>query len=138
MFYIIYASSRNSSNLVRFIFQHNIEQAAERLAPFPHNKITVGSNPPVCVHHRTLKTQLTFDLQEHELLVGHSAVVGHLLGDVDAAQVDVAEVLLAGQTSQSHVGEARVLIHCGEVNRQHTKFNQYIQPTNIDEATARA
>lgn len=57
-----------------------------------------------------LATLLTFDLQEHELLVGHGAVVGHLLGDIDAAQVDVAEVLLAGQTSQSHVREAGVLI----------------------------
>lgn len=54
-------------------------------------------------------TLLTFDLQEHELLVGHGAVVGHLLGDIDAAQVDVAEVLLAGQTGQSHVREAGVL-----------------------------
>lgn len=58
---------------------------------------------------------LTFDLQQHELLVRHGAVVGHLLGDVDTAQVDVAEVLLAGQTGQSHVGEAGgVLAHCSQ------------------------
>ena len=55
--------------------------------------------------------QLTFDLQQHELLVRHGAVVGHLLRDADTAQVDVAEVLLAGETSQSHLGETRVFIH---------------------------
>ena len=60
--------------------------------------------------------QLTFDLQEHELLVRHSTVVGHLLRDVDTAQIDVAEVLLAGKTSQSHLRETRVLIHCREQN----------------------
>lgn len=57
----------------------------------------------------------TFDLQQHELLVRYGAVVGHLLGDVDAAQVDVAEVLLAGQAGQSHVREAGgVLAHCSQ------------------------
>ena len=42
------------------------------------------------------KGVFTFDVHQHEVLVRHSAVVGHLLGDVDAAQVDTAEVLLAG------------------------------------------
>lgn len=50
--------------------------------------------------------QLTFDLHEHEFLVGHSAVVGHLIGDVDAAQVDAAEVLFTGQACQGHLREA--------------------------------
>lgn len=52
-----------------------------------------------------LSTPLTFDLQEHEFLVWHGAVVGRLLRDVDAAQVDIAEVLLAGQAGQGHLRE---------------------------------
>lgn len=72
----------------------------------------VSAGAPVCVP----SIQLTFDLQEHEFLVGHGAVVGRLFWDVDTSQVDAAEVLLAGETGQSHVGETRVFIHCSEQN----------------------
>lgn len=44
----------------------------------------------------------TFNLQQHELLVRHSTVVGVLLHQVDTSQVDAAEVLPAGQACQSH------------------------------------
>lgn len=58
---------------------------------------TFGSNKAKVSAHRPA---LTFDLQEHELLVRHGAVVGHLLRLAGAAQVHAAEVLLAGQTGQ--------------------------------------
>lgn len=38
----------------------------------------------------------TFNLQQHQLLVGHCAVVGILFCQVDAPQADVAEVFFAG------------------------------------------
>lgn len=53
---------------------------------------------------QTLKSTLenTFNLQQHELLVGHSTVVGVLLRQVDTPQADAAEVLPAGQACQRH------------------------------------
>lgn len=57
---------------------------------------------------------LTFDLQEHQLLVRHSTVVGHLLRDADTAQADAAEILFAGQAGESHFSETRGFIHCNE------------------------
>lgn len=59
--------------------------------------------------HRSV---LTFDLQKHELLVRHGAVVGRLLRLADAAQAHAAEVLLTGQTGQSCFRETGGLIHC--------------------------
>ena len=38
----------------------------------------------------------TFNLQQHQLLVGHCTVVGILFRQVDAPQADVAEVFFAG------------------------------------------
>lgn len=38
----------------------------------------------------------TFNLQQHQLLVGHCAVVGILFRQVDAPQADVAKVFFAG------------------------------------------
>lgn len=38
----------------------------------------------------------TFNLQQHELLIGHGTVVGILLHQVDAPKVDAAEVLPTG------------------------------------------
>lgn len=51
-------------------------------------------------------SRATFDLHEHERLVGHGTVVGHLLRDTDTAQADIAEALLAGQACQSRLGVA--------------------------------
>lgn len=56
----------------------------------------------------------TFDLHQHEVLVGHGTVVGHLLRDVDAAQTHAAEVLFTGQTCQSSVGVLRGFIYWKE------------------------
>lgn len=42
----------------------------------------------------------TFDLNEHDVLEGHSAVVGRLLAGGDAAQIHTAEVLFAGEPRQ--------------------------------------
>lgn len=38
----------------------------------------------------------TFNLQQHQLLVGHCAVVGILFRQVDAPQADIAKVFFAG------------------------------------------
>lgn len=48
---------------------------------------------------------LTFDTNEHELVVRQRAVVGHDFGGLDAAQADLAEVLLAGEAGQGHIGQ---------------------------------
>lgn len=48
---------------------------------------------------------LTFDANEHELVERQRAVVGHNFGGFHTAQVDLAEVLLAGETRQGHVGQ---------------------------------
>lgn len=53
----------------------------------------------------TSLTLLTFDANEHELVERQRTVVGHNLGGLHAAQVDLAEVLFAGETRQSHVGQ---------------------------------
>lgn len=55
----------------------------------------------------TQQTQmlLTFDADEHELVERQRAVVGHNLGRLDAAQIDFAEVLFAGQTCQGHISQ---------------------------------
>ena len=63
----------------------------------PHARETLSLIP---LGARRGTARLTFDLHEHEVLVGRGAVVGHLLGDVDAAQADPAEVLLGGQAGQ--------------------------------------
>jgi len=78
-----------------------------------HNHTVLFVQEHVNYQH-SLFIQLTFDLQKHEFLVWHGTVVGHLLRDANTAQVDVAEVLLAGQTGESHFRETRVLIHCRE------------------------
>lgn len=54
---------------------------------------------------------LTFDANEHELVEGQRAVVSHDFGGLCAAQVDLAEVLLAGKTRQGYVGQVGVLRH---------------------------
>lgn len=41
-------------------------------------------------------TKNTFNLQQHDLLVGQGAVVGVLLHQVDTPQADAAEVLPTG------------------------------------------
>lgn len=48
---------------------------------------------------------LTFDANEHELVERQRTVVGHNLSGLHAAQVDLAEVLFAGETCQGHVGQ---------------------------------
>ena len=48
---------------------------------------------------------LTFDANQHELVERQRAVVGHDVRGLDAAQVDLAEVLLAGEAGQGHVGQ---------------------------------
>lgn len=48
---------------------------------------------------------LTFDTNEHELVVRQRAVVGHNFGGLDAAQADLAEVLLTSEAGQSHIGQ---------------------------------
>lgn len=60
----------------------------------------VRSHRPPPLLYTTRKN--TFNLQQHELLVGHGAVVGVLLHQVDAPQADAAEVLPAGQACQRH------------------------------------
>lgn len=64
--------------------------------------------------HTQTQTLLTFDTNEHELVVRQSAVVGHHLRGLDAAQADFAEVLLAGEAGEGHVGQVRpgVFGHC--------------------------
>lgn len=57
------------------------------------------------------RVPLTFDADEHEFVEGQCAVVGHHLGGLDAAQVDLAEVLLAGQARQRRVRQVGVLGH---------------------------
>lgn len=57
---------------------------------------------------------LTFDLHQHEVLIRHGAVVGHLLCDVDAAQTHAAEVFFAGQTCQSGLRVLGGLSHWNE------------------------
>lgn len=80
---------------------------------------------------------LTFDANEHELVEGQGAVVGHNIGGLDAAQADLAEVLLAGETGQGHISQVCLGVFChfeGEKMRQedintdeltHCTFNQY-------------
>lgn len=55
---------------------------------------------------------MTFDLYEHEVLEGHSAVVGRLLGGGDVTQTHAAELLLTGQTSERSLGVLRASIIC--------------------------
>lgn len=55
---------------------------------------------------------LTFDANEHELVVRQRAVVGHHLGGLDAAQADFAEVLLAGEAGQGHIGQVCPGVFC--------------------------
>ncbi len=61
----------------------------------------------------------TFDLHQHEVLVWHGAVVGHLLGYVDAAQTHTAEVFFTGQTRQSSLRVFGGFIHWNEKERVH-------------------
>lgn len=49
----------------------------------------------------------TFDLYQHEALVRHRTVVGHLLRGNDAAKTHTAEILFTGQTCQSSLGVLR-------------------------------
>lgn len=51
---------------------------------------------------------LTFNTDEHELVERQGAVVGHNIGGLDAAQVDLAEVLFAGETRQGHISQVRI------------------------------
>lgn len=65
---------------------------------------------PICAHVYNTNTDassrlLTFDANQHELVERQRAVVGHNLGRLHAAQVDLAEVLFTGQTCQGHVGQ---------------------------------
>lgn len=53
----------------------------------------------------------TFDPDEHELVERQSAVVGHNICGLHTAQVDLAEVLLAGEARQGHVGQIGVFGH---------------------------
>lgn len=48
---------------------------------------------------------LTFNTDEHELVERQGAVVGHNIGGLYAAQVDLAEVLFAGETCQGHISQ---------------------------------
>ena len=57
------------------------------------------------------QVSLTLDADQHELVEGQGAVVGDHLGGLDAAQADLAEVLLAGQAGQRRVGQVGVLGH---------------------------
>ncbi len=59
---------------------------------------------------------LTFDANEHELVERQGAVVGHNISGLHAAQVDLAEVLLAGETCQRHLSQvcSGVLCHFEE------------------------
>lgn len=72
-------------------------------------------------HPRPALMRLTFDANEHELVEGQGAVVGHNISGLDAAQVDLAEVLLAGETGQGHISQVRLGVFChfeGEKKRQ--------------------
>ena len=57
------------------------------------------------------QVSLTLDADQHELVEGQGAVVGDHLSGLDAAQADLAEVLLAGQAGQCCVGQVGVLGH---------------------------
>lgn len=52
-----------------------------------------------------MHASLTFDADEHELVEGQRAVVGHDVGGFHAAQADLAEILLAGEARQGLVGQ---------------------------------
>lgn len=67
-----------------------------------------------CTAQQSQTGFFTFDLHQHEVLVGHGTVVGHLLRDVDATQTHAAEVLFTGQTCQSSVGVLRGFINWKE------------------------
>ena len=72
---------------------------------------------PPAVKRGAQAVLLTFDLHEHEVLVGRGAVVGHLLGDVDAAQADPAEVFLGGQAGQCRLRVLGRLADCRSSKR---------------------
>lgn len=68
------------------------------------------SDGPNCAHVYNTNTDtspmpLTFDADQHELVERQRAVVGHNLSRFHAAQVDLAEVLFAGQTCQGHISQ---------------------------------
>lgn len=48
---------------------------------------------------------LTFNTDEHELVERQGAVVGHNISGLDAAQIDLAEVLFASETRQGHISQ---------------------------------
>ena len=74
-----------------------------------------GKTKPILLYCSAESNRIfTFDLHQHEVLVGHGTVVGHLLRDVDAAQTHAAEVLFTGQTCQSSVGVLRGFIYWKE------------------------
>lgn len=58
-----------------------------------------------------LSLALTFDLNEHELFIGHGTVVGTLLRCIHTSQTHTAEVFFTGQSSKCNLRETAVLIH---------------------------
>ena len=96
------AQAPNASHLVGFCkagVRCGGAQWALQKRAFPPPVRQVGEtqasrqNPGSCV---VLSALNTFNLQQHQLLVGHCAVVGILFCQVDAPQADVAEVFFAG------------------------------------------
>lgn len=73
---------------------------------------------------------LTFNANQHEFIKRQRTVVGHNLCGLHAAQVDLAKVLLAGESCQGHVGQVGMFGHLIGKSREKSSLS----PVSLTEA----
>lgn len=73
---------------------------------------------------------LTFNANQHEFIKRQRTVVGHNICGLHTAQVDLAKVLLAGESCQGHVSQVGMFGHLGK-NRG--KKNLSLSPLSLTE-----